>query len=168
MPIETDQSVAPTRDELALRIVVDDLTGPEIAALLTEHRADMAAHSPADSMHALDLDALRRPEVTFWSGWDGDRLAGCAALVALDTAHAEIKSMRTAATHRRRGVASILLRHLLTEATARGYRRVSLETGTPEYFAPARRLYAAYGFEPCPPFGDYRLDPYSAFLTRTL
>lgn len=153
---------------LELRIVANDLAGPEIAALLTEHLTDMAAQSPAESVFALDIDALRRPEITFWSGWDGDTLAGCAALKHLDDEHAEIKSMRTAATHKRRGVASILLRHLLAEATARGYRRVSLETGTPEFFVPAQKLYAAHGFEFCGPFGDYQLDPYSHFMTRTL
>ncbi|KAA8884662.1 GNAT family N-acetyltransferase [Nocardia colli] len=168
----TDQSatadVPVTAAKPNLRIVVDDLSGPEIAVLLTEHVAELARHSPADSMHALDLDALRRPEITFWSGWDGDTLAGCAALKRLDNEHAEIKSMRTAATHKRRGVASILLRHLLTEAKARGYRRMSLETGTPEFFIPAQKLYAAHGFEFCEPFGDYAPDPYSHFMTRPL
>ncbi|WP_280430620.1 GNAT family N-acetyltransferase [Nocardia brasiliensis] len=170
MSSDTDQSgIGPAQTSgLALRIAVDDLTGPEIAALLTEHLTDMAANSPAESMHALDLDALRRPEITFWSGWDGAVFAGCAALKELDAEHAEIKSMRTAATHKRRGVASILLRHLLAEATARGYRRVSLETGTPEFFEPAQKLYAAHGFVSCPPFGEYRVDPYSTFMTRQL
>ncbi|WP_378732079.1 GNAT family N-acetyltransferase [Nocardia brasiliensis] len=172
MSSNTDQSAiagaATTGSMPALRIVVDDLSGPEIAALLTDHLSDMAAHSPAESMHALDLAGLRRPEITFWSGWDGDTLAGCAALEQLDDEHAEIKSMRTAATHKRRGIASILLRHLLAEATARGYRRVSLETGAGEFFVPAQKLYAAHGFEFCDPFGDYQLDPYSVFMTRTL
>ncbi|WP_237748157.1 GNAT family N-acetyltransferase [Nocardia brasiliensis] len=170
MSSNTDQSdiESAQTSSLALRIVVDDLTGPEIAALLTEHLEDMAANSPAESMHALDLDALRRPEITFWTGWDGTVLAGCAALKELDAEHAEIKSMRTAATHKRRGVASILLRHLLAEAAARGYRRVSLETGTPAFFAPAQQLYAAHGFVSCPPFGEYRVDPYSTFMTRSL
>lgn len=170
MSIDTDQSdtEAAQTSDLALRIVVDDLSGPEFAALLTEHLEDMAANSPAESMHALDLDALRRPEITFWTGWDGTVLAGCAALKELDAEHAEIKSMRTAATHKRRGVASILLRHLLAEARARGCRRVSLETGTPEYFAPAQQLYAAHGFVSCPPFGAYGADPYSTFMTRLL
>ncbi|MFF3223304.1 GNAT family N-acetyltransferase [Nocardia suismassiliense] len=171
MSSNTDQSApagTATGSMPGLRIVVDDLSGPEIAALLTEHLTDMAAHSPAESMHALDLNALRRPEITFWSGWDGDTLAGCAALKQLDPEHAEIKSMRTAATHKRRGIASIMLRHLLAEATARGYRRVSLETGAPEFFVPAQKLYAAHGFEFCGPFGDYELDPFSVFMTRTL
>lgn len=174
MSSNTDQSATAaalatsSSSKLELRIAVDDLSGPEIAALLTEHLSDMAAHSPVESMHALDLDALRRPQITFWSGWDGDTLAGCAALKELDETHAEIKSMRTAATHKRRGIASILLRHLLTEATARGYRRMSLETGSPDFFIPAQKLYTAHGFEFCEPFGDYVLDPYSRFMTRTL
>ncbi|WP_245562638.1 GNAT family N-acetyltransferase [Nocardia araoensis] len=151
-----------------LRIVVDDLTGPEIAALLTEHLAEMAAHSPAESMHALDPAALRRPGITFWTAWDGAALAGCAALKRLDDDHAEIKSMRTAGTHQRRGIGSILLRHLLAEATERGYRRLSLETGAHDFFRPARRLYAAHGFADCAPFGDYRPDPHSVFMTRAL
>ncbi|MFI6168569.1 GNAT family N-acetyltransferase [Nocardia sp. NPDC051052] len=166
MSSNTDQSA--TAGSTALRIVLDDLSGPEIAALLTEHLSELGAQSPAESMHALDLDALRRPEITLWSGWDGDTLAGCAALEHLDDEHAEIKSMRTAATHKRRGIASTLLRHLLSEATARGYRRVSLETGTQDFFIPAQRLYAAHGFEFCEPFGDYVLDPYSRFMTRAL
>ncbi|MFI6043742.1 GNAT family N-acetyltransferase [Nocardia sp. NPDC051321] len=169
MSSNTDQSAtAGVSGSTVLRIVVDDLAGPEIAALLTEHLSDMAAHSPAESRHALDLDALRGPEITFWSGWDDGNLAGCAALKELDETHAEIKSMRTAATHKRRGIASILLRHLLAEATARGYRRVSLETGSPDFFIPAQKLYAAHGFEFCEPFGNYVLDPYSHFMTRTL
>ncbi|MFG1794707.1 GNAT family N-acetyltransferase [Nocardia sp. NPDC049149] len=172
MSSNTDQSVISetlvTGALLTLRITVDDLSGPEIAALLTDHLTDMAAQSPAESMHALDLTALRRPEITFWSGWDGDTLAGCAALKQLDDEHAEIKSMRTAATHRRRGIAAMLLRHLIAEARHRGYRQLSLETGTVEFFAPAQKLYAAHGFEYCPPFGDYQLDPYCTFMTRTL
>ncbi|MFE9576200.1 GNAT family N-acetyltransferase [Nocardia sp. NPDC006044] len=169
----TDQSAiadAPVTGsgQLDLRIAIDDLSGPEVAALLTEHVAELATHSPADSMHALDLDALRRPEITFWSGWDGDTLAGCAALKHLDDEHAELKSMRTAPTHKRRGVASTLLRHLLTEATARGYRRMSLETGTSTFFLPAQTLYTAHGFTPCAPFSTYLPDPHSLFMTRTL
>ncbi|MGW4717551.1 GNAT family N-acetyltransferase [Nocardia sp. NPDC004260] len=151
-----------------LRIVVDDRTGPEVAALLTEHLAEMAAHSPAESMHALDLAALRHPDVTFWTAWDGAALAGCAAVKRLDDDHAEIKSMRTAATHQRRGIATTLLRHLLAEATARRYRSLSLETGAHDFFRPARRLYAAHGFALCAPFGDYRPDPHSVFMSRDL
>ncbi|WP_228781999.1 GNAT family N-acetyltransferase [Nocardia abscessus] len=146
-----------------LRIVIDDPTGSAVATLLTEHLTEMAAHTPAESMHALDSAALRRPGITFWTAWDGASLAGCAALKRLDDEHAELKSMRTAATHQRRGVASTLLHHLVGEATARGYRRLSLETGAQDFFRPARRLYAAHGFDHCAPFGDYRPDPHSVF-----
>lgn len=172
MSSNTDQSgtaaalATGASSKLELRIVVDDLSGPAIAALLTDHVAELGTQSPAESMHALDLDALRRPEITVWSGWDGNTLVGCAALKELDETHAEIKSMRTAATHERRGIASTLLRHLLAEAAVRGYRRVSLETGTQDFFVPAQKLYAAHGFEPCEPFGDYTLDPYSHYMTR--
>ncbi len=149
-------------------IRVDDLRGPEIAAMLEEHLDDMRAASPPESTHALDLDGLRRPDITFWTAWDGNVLVGCGALKELDPAHGEIKSMRTAATHRGRGVASAMLTRILEEAAGRGYRRLSLETGSGEFFAPARTLYAKFGFVPCPPFADYWDDPNSCFLTREL
>ncbi|WP_228837293.1 GNAT family N-acetyltransferase [Nocardia amamiensis] len=167
MTRQIEQCAADTANG-GLRITVDDLTGPAVISLLTEHLAEMAEHSPAESMHALDLAALRHPGITLWTGWDGETLAGCAALKGLDDKHAEIKSMRTAETHHRRGVASTLLRHLIAEATARGYRRLSLETGASGFFRPARRLYAAHGFDYCAPFGDYRPDPNSVFMTRIL
>ncbi|MDO3649046.1 GNAT family N-acetyltransferase [Nocardia mangyaensis] len=151
-----------------LRIDVDDLTGARIIALLTQHHADMAATSPAESMHALDLTALRDPAVTVWSAWLGADLAGCAALKELDTRHAEIKSMRTADGFTGRGVAAALLGHLVTAARDRGYRRLSLETGAEDYFAPARRLYLRHGFTECPPFGAYVPDPLSQFFTLAL
>lgn len=149
-------------------IRLDPLTGPEIAGLLQEHLDDMARHSPPESVHALDLGKLRRPDIHFWSGWRDGVLVGCAALRELDPTHGEIKSMRTAAAHVRTGVAAALLAHLLDEARRRGYRRLSLETGTPAAFAPARAMYARFGFEPCAPFGDYTEDPYSMFMTRAL
>jgi putative acetyltransferase len=151
-----------------MRIARDDLTGPEIAALLAEHLEDMRATSPPESKHALDLDGLRRPEVTFFSAYDGTELVGCGALKHLNPTSAEIKSMRTARTAQRRGVAAAILTHRLTEAAARGYHRLYLETGSADFFAPARALYARFGFEPCPPFADYRPDPHSVFLTRAL
>jgi putative acetyltransferase len=147
-------------------IRVDDLRGPEIALLLQEHLQGMALHSPPESIHALDLDALRKPEITFWSAWQDAELMGCGAIKELDSAHAEIKSMRTASTHLRKGVAAALLRHILDEARRRCYRRLSLETGSAEAFAPAHRLYASFGFKPCGPFADYVEDPYSVFMTR--
>ncbi|MFE5285228.1 GNAT family N-acetyltransferase [Nocardia sp. NPDC056611] len=151
-----------------MRIVVDDLTGPEVVGLLEAHVAEMLANSPEDSMHALDVAALRKPEITFWSAWDGTELAGCGALKELDPTHGEIKSMRTTAGYRGRGVASQLLRHILAEAEARGYARLSLETGSSEFYRPAVRLYERYGFEHCGPFADYTEDPHSVFMTRAL
>lgn len=149
-------------------IRVDDLRGPEIAALLQEHLNDMYATSPAESVHALDLDRLRHPSITFWTVWDGATLAGCGALKEIDAKLAEIKSMRTAHSHRRRGVARHLLHHMLNVARERGYKRLSLETGSPEYFAPARTLYESMGFTYCGPFADYVEDPYSQFMTIRL
>jgi putative acetyltransferase len=147
-------------------IRVDDLSGPEIARLLQEHLQGMALHSPPESIHALDLDALRTPEITFWSAWQDAELMGCGAIKELDSAHAEIKSMRTASMHLRKGVAAALMHHILDEARRRCYQRLSLETGSAEAFAPAHRLYASFGFKPCGPFADYVEDPYSVFMTR--
>lgn len=155
-------------DEARFEIRKDDLSGPEIALLLQEHLASMALHSPPESVHALDLDALRAPEVSFWSVWKGLELAGCGALKELDAYHGEIKSMRTASKHLRAGVAAALLEHILSVARKRGYRRLSLETGSMEAFAPARALYCRYGFELCEPFADYVEDPYSVFMTREM
>ncbi|RDI42763.1 GNAT family N-acetyltransferase [Nocardia mexicana] len=151
-----------------MRIVPDDLTSAAVIALLSEHLGEMHANSPEDSMHALDLDGLRKPEVTVWSVWDGDRLAGCGALKELDPTHGEIKSMRTATDHRGRGVGSLLLRHLVDTARARTYRRLSLETGAQQFFSPAHRLYERHGFRRCAPFADYLEDPNSVFMTREL
>lgn len=151
-----------------MNIRIDDLTGPEIIALLNVHLHSMTLHSPPESIHALDLTGLRKPEITFWTVWEGNELLGCGALKQLDARHAEIKSMRTAAAHLRRGVAARLMQHILEEAGRRGYERLSLETGSAAAFAPARQLYARFGFEPCGPFGDYVLDPYSVFMTKAL
>ncbi|WP_069768148.1 MULTISPECIES: GNAT family N-acetyltransferase [unclassified Streptomyces] len=151
-----------------MQISVDDLSGPEIASFLAEHVQDMRAVTPLESKHALDLDGLRRPEVTFWSAWDGGALVGCAAIKRIDAGHAEIKSMRTAPARKRSGVASRLLEHLLSEARRMGYSRLSLETGATDFFAPARGLYEKFGFEYCAPFANYKEDPNSAFMTRLL
>jgi len=153
---------------LNVEIKVDDLTDPRIAALLQEHLDDMYRTSPPESVHALDLAKLRTPEITFWSVWLGSELVGCGALKHLDAEHAELKSMRTPNAHRRKGVGKIILDHILSEARQRGYRRISLETGSMDFFEPARRLYASYGFLPCKPFADYWDDPNSFFMTRTL
>ncbi|APB00050.1 putative N-acetyltransferase YsnE [Nocardia seriolae] len=148
--------------------MIDDLTGAEVIGLLEAHVAEMLANSPEESMHALDLEGLRKPEITFWSVWDGDTLGGCGALKELDPTHGEIKSMRTAAELRGRGVAGQLLRHIIAEARARGYERLSLETGAPEFYLPAVRLYERHGFEHCGPFADYTADPHSVFMTLPL
>ncbi|KAA3633679.1 MAG: GNAT family N-acetyltransferase [Proteobacteria bacterium] len=128
----------------------------------------MKSVSPPESKHALDIDGLRAPDVTFWTMRDDGELVGCAALKALDSAHAEIKSMRTSAEHRGRGVGAALLAHLLSEARSRGFRRVSLETGSMGYFAPARALYLKFGFGYCEPFAGYKHDPHSVFMSKAL
>lgn len=156
------------RPDAHYEIRVDDLRGTQVVALLREHLRCMERVSPPESRHALEPDRLRSPGITFWSAWDGATLAGCGALKTLDADHAEIKSMRTADAYCRQGVGSALLRHILAEATRSGYRRLSLETGAMDYFEPARRLYAAFGFVRCGPFGAYADDPNSVFMTREL
>ena len=128
----------------------------------------MASLSPPESVHALDLDGLRRPEITFWTVWSGNELLGCGALKELDPRHGEIKSMRTAPAHRRKGVARAMLDHIIGEAKARSYERLSLETGSIKAFEAAQELYANSGFSVCPPFADYTEDPNSLYMTRTL
>ena len=147
---------------------LDELRHPAVIALLQEHLDWMHRTSPPESVHALDLDALRQPDIAFWTLWDGETLAGCGALRALDATHGEVKSMRTAQTHLRRGIAATMLDHIVAEARRRGYARLSLETGSMAYFAPAHALYARAGFHPCAPFGDYVEDPNSVFMTRAL
>lgn len=151
-----------------IKITVDDLSGPEIAAFLEEHVSEMRAVSPPESTHALDLAKLQAPEITFWTLWCDGAIGGCCALKQLDAHHGEIKSMRTAAALRRRGVAARLLEHLITEAMGRGYQRLSLETGAMAFFEPARRLYLKFGFILCAPFASYRDDPNSVFCTKLL
>ena len=146
----------------------DDLRGPEIAELLQAHLAHCRLWSPPESVHALDLEALRAPSITFWTAWDGTSLLGCGALAEIDAAHGEVKSMHTAAQHRGRGVAARLLTHMLAQARTRRYGRVSLETGSHEAFAPARALYARFRFIECAPFAGYRPDPHSMFMTLEL
>ena len=151
-----------------LRIIVDDLSGPQIAAFLQDHITDMLAITPVESKHALDLDALRRPEITFWSALDGDVVVGCGAVKRLDDTHGEIKSMRSDPHRRRVGIGALIVEHILTEARTMGLTRLSLETGAAAPFQPARSLYAKYGFEECDPFADYGPDPHSVFMTRSL
>lgn len=151
-----------------LQLRRDDLTGTAVRALLEEHLAEMASHTPAESVHALPIDQLTAPDVSFWSLWAGDDLVGCGALKRLDAHHAEIKSMRTTAQFRGQGLGGKLLDLLLDEARGLGFTRVSLETGTNDPFVPARRLYARHGFVECEPFADYVVDPWSVFMTLDL
>jgi len=156
-------------------IAPESPAGADVLALLAEHLADMHATSPPESVHALDLAALLAPGVTFLVARDDDgRLLGCGALSELEpttpghAGHGEVKSMRTAGAARGRGVAGAVLDRLVALARERGYAAVSLETGSQEYFAPARRLYARHGFVPCGPFGPYSPDPCSVFRTLDL
>ena len=151
-----------------MQIRIDDLAGAEIRALLDEHLHDMYQLSPPESVHALDLTALRKPEITFWTVWSQGDLLGCGALKELTAVHGEVKSMRTASAHRRKGVARAMLQHIIAEARRRSYARLSLETGSMLAFEPARSLYESFGFTYCSPFADYAEDPNSVFLTRTL
>jgi putative acetyltransferase len=151
-----------------MRIEVDDLTRPQIHALLEEHLANMHELSPPESVHALDLSKLRGPDITFWSVWDGSTLAGVGALKEMSASEGEIKSMRTPESLRRRGAGRAVLSHIVNEAKRRGYRRLSLETGSQQAFAPARRLYESFGFTECGPFGDYKPDANSTFMTLEL
>jgi putative acetyltransferase len=152
----------------SIQIRVDDLRGAAIIDLLQLHLRSVALHSPPESIHALDLAALRKPDITFWSAWRDDDLLGCGALKALDPGHGEIKSMRTVPRHLRKGVAAVLLGHIIDEATRRRYGRLSLETGSMAAFAPARALYVDFGFVACGPFADYVEDPYSVFMSKGL
>lgn len=151
-----------------MKIEVDDLSRAEIHALLDEHLQSMRALSPPESVHALDLHKLRQPDITFWSVWEGAELLGCGALKQLDPQHGEVKSMRTPAAARRRGAGRALLAHVIGVARVRGYRRLSLETGSMAAFAPAQRLYESFGFTRCGPFGDYAEDPNSVFMSLRL
>ena len=152
----------------ARRIVLDDLRGEPIRLLLEDHLRDMRAWSPPESVHAIDLEKLRQPDISFWTLWEGDALLGCGALKDLGYGACEIKSMRTASAHRGKGVGSAMLGHLLVQARLRGMKRINLETGTQIQFAPARALYASAGFTECRPFADYKLDVYSCFMTLAL
>ena len=149
-------------------IRIDDLKGQEIRELLHEHLRNMALHSPPESVHALDLEDLQKPEIRFWTVWEDSELLGCGALKELDASHAEIKSMRTSTKHLRKGVARHLLKHMIEHAKLRGYKRLSLETGSMDAFEPARKLYAGFGFSYCEPFADYVDDPNSVFMKKEL
>jgi putative acetyltransferase len=149
-------------------IEVDDLSRPAVHALLNEHLQSMHELSPPESVHALDLEKLRQPGITFWTAWEGQVLLGCGALKQLDAKHAEVKSMRTPHAHRRKGVGQAMLAHIIHVARSRSYQRLSLETGSMDAFKPAQRLYESFGFSYCGPFNGYRQDPNSVFMTLRL
>ncbi len=151
-----------------MRIEVDDLSRPAVHALLIEHLQSMHALSPPESVHALDLEGLRGPEITFWTAWQDDVLVGCGALKELDRTHGEIKSMRTPSARRRQGAGRTILAHIIETARSRGYQRLSLETGSMAAFVPAQTLYQSFGFAYCGPFSQYIEDPNSVFMTRRL
>jgi putative acetyltransferase len=151
-----------------MKIEIDDLSHPAIHALLNEHLQNMYELSPPESVHALDLEKLRKPGITFWCAWEGSLLLGCGALKVLDRKHGEVKSMRTPAALRRKGAGRAILAHIIEVARSRSYERLSLETGAMEAFKPAQKLYESFGFTYCGPFGDYREDPNSVFMTMRL
>jgi len=151
-----------------MRIELDDLSRPQIHALLSEHLQNMYAITPPESVHALDLEKLRSPAITFWTAWEGGQLLGCGALKELNRLHGEVKSMRTPEANRRKGAGKAILNHIINVARTRGYQRLSLETGAMEAFKPALTLYASAGFTFCGPFGEYTADPNSAFMTLVL
>ncbi len=153
---------------MELDIREDDLSEPALRALLAEHLTEMHRITPPGSVRALDLSALEAADITLWSAWHEGAMVGCGALKELDASHAEIKSMHTAARCRGMGVGTRLLRHLIHEARSRGYRTLSLETGSTPYFESARALYAGFGFQPCGPFGEYTSDLHSFFMSRPL
>lgn len=151
-----------------MKIKVDDLTGSKVKALISQHLQGMSENSPPESIHALNLDGLKKPEITFWSAWEQGELLGCGALKELDDTHGEIKSMRTSSSHLRKGVARKILEHIIQVSKERGYQRLSLETGSMKSFEPAKKLYESFGFHYCKPFSDYVEDPYSVFMTKEL
>jgi putative acetyltransferase len=180
MQVKMLKIVLDPKEACPMNIEIDDLTRPAIHALLNEHLQSMRELSPPESVHALDLEKLRQPDITFWSAWEGPLLLGCGALKALDAPHTqlpgetrgerhgEIKSMRTPTALRRRGAGRAILAHIIDVARCRSYDRLSLETGSVPAFQPAHALYQSFGFTFCGPFGDYVADPNSVFMTLRL
>ena len=151
-----------------MRIEVDDLTRPQVLALLNEHLSNMFELSPPEKVFALDVTKLRAPEITFWTVWEGDVLLGCGALKELSPTDGEVKSMRTPKALRGRGAGRAILAHIIAVARQRGYRTLNLETGSNPAFLPAQRLYRSFGFTYCEAFGSYRDDPNSVFMSLRL
>jgi putative acetyltransferase len=157
-----------TLSEGFMRITPCDLTDPRVIGLLHHHLTASRAQTAPGSAHALDLEGLQSPDITFWTAWDGETLIAMGALKQLSSDHGEIKSMRTIAAAQRKGVASAMLRYIIAFARSRGMLRLSLETGSWDYFRPAVALYRSHGFVECRPFGDYAPDPNSIFMTLDL
>jgi putative acetyltransferase len=151
-----------------MRIEIDDVSRPEVLALLEEHLRNMYEITPSEFVFAFDAKKLRAPDVVFWTAWDDETLLGCAALKELSPTQGEVKSMRTPANLRRQGVGRALLNHILEEARARGYRELLLETGSHPAFTPAQSLYRSVGFELCGPFSDYEHNDFSVFMSLRL
>ena len=151
-----------------MRIEIDDPSADDVKALLEEHLRNMHELSPPESVHALDVSRLKGRDITFWTAREGNTLLGCGALKEIDPTHGEVKSMRTTEAMRRRGVGRAILAHIVTVARSRGYRHLSLETGSMSAFMPAQKLYESFGFTYCGPFADYRPDPNSVFMTMEL
>lgn len=151
-----------------MKIKLDDLTGQAVQALLADHLSGMQNNSPQGSVYALDLSGLKAPNVSVWTAWDGDRLMGIGALKELSEAAGEIKSMRTDTAHLRKGVGLSILNHIIEEAVRRGYKRLSLETGSGDEFEPALRLYRKRGFENGDAFGSYKASAFNQFLHKSL
>ena len=149
-------------------IIIDDLTDKRTIDLISLHLAGMTENSPVESIHALNVAELKREDITFYSAWEDNEIMGCGALKELTPKHGEVKSMRTAEKHVRKGVASAILQHIINEAKLRGYTKLSLETGSMEAFQPAHRLYESFGFTYCEPFDNYSDDPNSLFMTINL
>ncbi|QIM19177.1 GNAT family N-acetyltransferase [Leucobacter coleopterorum] len=151
-----------------INIIPADFHDQRLISFLEDHLADLAPTAPIESRHALDLSALQRPEVRMWSAVDDERIVGTVALAGCGEGCEELKSMRTDPARRGQGIASRLLQHALEDARARGISEVFLETGTMEFFAAARKLYRAAGFQECPPFGSYSEDSNSVFMKLVL
>jgi len=149
-----------------INIQLDDLSSQESQAIVREHMAGMLANTPIESVHALPLEKLRQPNMTFWTAWNGSDLCGCGALQTLDAQHGEVKTMRTRTKFLRQGIGQAVLNHIINHATQKGLNRLSLETGSSDVFSAARAMYLRNGFEICEPFGDYKLDPLSVFMTK--
>jgi len=151
-----------------MRIIAGDFSDLRVVELLQFHHETARAQTPPESAHALDLIGLQSPDISFWTIWDDETLLGIGALRRLTSYHAEVKSMHTAQFARRRGAGTAMLKHIIAVAQTSRCSRLSLETGSSDYFKPARALYQTHGFVECPPFADYVLDPNSVFMSLDL